>query len=720
MNQNLLRLIYSHKKCNLTDQQILTVLLGMGIVETVAIEHLNYYNQMEKDYAKKKTEVTPEVPELAVDRNMEVSEPVKNSTDKKRTDTVKNIKENNMKNFTALKLYENIIQANESLKEYSKVNANASYSAMTVSSILEQAINSFPVEINIIAGRSKAQGGDADESKLNPGLKYEIAESLYGMLNREWLEPVKNLCGYIAESMKEDKWGYVAARAMKACGGKTSNNMYAALYEQLYNVLESDNIYESLRKLAVEQEFWSNECKQVLRLIEKEEYESTKKMNKTVVENNNCSMVNLFSPVITNGNQVTFNLWGKNYTLQDGKIMEAKVNDDRYNNVVNGLSRLSYNAKDNTLEYYGANGKVLEYDLTTEKIHIGNNDLTNLSSLDIRDSLSVSGLFTRSTVQDIDTLVKFFESRDMLANLDNFINLRSNDVAGLYLTLIAVEEGVYVNKVDFRNKLNEMKYFASATAARKYIKENINYDASVVLQEQLKAEGDRQAQLNEKRNEIQDRIDFLKEKRAMVVNKIETLPSNIDNKDLMDALNLLECEIRSNEEELATTFTNNLGDDYVPVKMANVNGTLQVGDVVYVRATEFTSCPECTTISVIDPKTNTQVVVNKTDLVFDINHDKQPVQVDGQTCPTCGKPTCTCGMPVAVNDCNEGLSPQAANSIDLYAGNDPSKIEMLLNIQRSSVVDELKQHFGVSTEHELAVKLSELPMHPDPLRAARH
>ena len=113
MNQNLLRLIYSHKKCNLTDQQILTVLLGMGIVETVAIEHLNYYNQMEKDYAKKKTEVTPEVPELAVDRNMEVSEPVKNSTDKKRTDTVKNIKENNMKNFTALKLYENIIQANE-------------------------------------------------------------------------------------------------------------------------------------------------------------------------------------------------------------------------------------------------------------------------------------------------------------------------------------------------------------------------------------------------------------------------------------------------------------------------------------------------------------------------------------------------------------------------------------------------------------------------------
>lgn len=46
------------------------------------------------------------------------------------------------------------------------------------------------------------------------------------------------------------------------------------------------------------------------------------------------------------------------------------------------------------------------------------------------------------------------------------------------------------------------------------------------------------------------------------------------------------------------------------------------------------------------------------------------------------------------------------NSLNLYRGQDPAKIEQLLRIQKSSVVDELKEHFGVSDLHSLAVKLS--------------
>lgn len=52
------------------------------------------------------------------------------------------------------------------------------------------------------------------------------------------------------------------------------------------------------------------------------------------------------------------------------------------------------------------------------------------------------------------------------------------------------------------------------------------------------------------------------------------------------------------------------------------------------------------------------------------------------------------------------MTSQAKNSIDLYRGNDPEKIKQLLRIQRSSVVDELKEHFGASDIDELAIKLS--------------
>ncbi len=52
------------------------------------------------------------------------------------------------------------------------------------------------------------------------------------------------------------------------------------------------------------------------------------------------------------------------------------------------------------------------------------------------------------------------------------------------------------------------------------------------------------------------------------------------------------------------------------------------------------------------------------------------------------------------------MTSQALNSIDLYRGNDPKKIKMLLRIQKSSVVNELKEHFGASDIDDLAVKLS--------------
>ena len=52
------------------------------------------------------------------------------------------------------------------------------------------------------------------------------------------------------------------------------------------------------------------------------------------------------------------------------------------------------------------------------------------------------------------------------------------------------------------------------------------------------------------------------------------------------------------------------------------------------------------------------------------------------------------------------MTQQAINSINLYKGSNPSTIEQALGIQKSSVVNELKEYFGASDNHELAIKLS--------------
>lgn len=52
------------------------------------------------------------------------------------------------------------------------------------------------------------------------------------------------------------------------------------------------------------------------------------------------------------------------------------------------------------------------------------------------------------------------------------------------------------------------------------------------------------------------------------------------------------------------------------------------------------------------------------------------------------------------------MTQQAKNSIELYRGGDPSKILQLLRFQSPSVVNELKEHFGISSLDALAVRLS--------------
>ena len=117
----------------------------------------------------------------------------------------------------------------------------------------------------------------------------------------------------------------------------------------------------------------------------------------------------------------------------------------------------------------------------------------------------------------------------------------------------------------------------------------------------------------------------------------------------------------------STYTTDTCGNNCVPVKVANLVGTLVPGDIVYVDAAAFAEAPEYTTISVTDPKTGSSVVVNKSDLIFDINHDTVVVDDKGVTvvdggckCDnngncTCDNGTCNCkqGEKVLVYDCNQ-------------------------------------------------------------------
>lgn len=52
------------------------------------------------------------------------------------------------------------------------------------------------------------------------------------------------------------------------------------------------------------------------------------------------------------------------------------------------------------------------------------------------------------------------------------------------------------------------------------------------------------------------------------------------------------------------------------------------------------------------------------------------------------------------------MTPQATNCLSLFYGSSPDTIKKALQIQKPSIVEELKNHFGENNLDKLAVRLS--------------
>ena len=176
-----------------------------------------------------------------------------------------------------------------------------------------------------------------------------------------------------------------------------------------------------------------------------------------------------------------------------------------------------------------------------------------MSIIDINETLKRCGIFDRETIGNCEKLVKFFESKDILCEIDNpVITIQNDKFAGAYVSIINVDEGVYVNKVNAPFNINEMTLYKTAKDACKAIKEFMKYDATSILEERLKAEGEKDAIIESKRNEIKDTLAFLSKKKSELIAGIQETDNN---QQLQDALKLIEGEIRKFEKQLQESYT---------------------------------------------------------------------------------------------------------------------------------------------------------------------
>ncbi len=481
-----------------------------------------------------------------------------------------------------------------------KLSPGVSYKVIELTPTKISEISSF------VNYRNSAEDTSITEDLVNPSLKYKISKILHRNLTQyDWLLPVQELRNYIDNAYNSFKWSFKISEAIER-NSLLKGPLVESLINELNNTLkESNDVKKAFMGVATKHP-WSSDVKNLLNEMAIED--------KRAASNNNVSISSVLSPVVENENGLNFFLHGKTYSLKEGKITESVVNDQQFFNVLEGLSLFKH--INESLVIFGQNDKSLEYNLNEGKLTLGNTDLTKMSPSQIKESLLSSNFFGYKNFKNADVVAKFFESIDLLYEMDNFTNISSKEFLSLYLTVIAVEEGIWVNRVNGGMKLNEMKFIPSATEAVKDIKEFINYDASSILSERLVAEGNEFAKLIKKRTEISERISFLEDKRGSITDAINKIGKS---EELDEALNLINFEISKFEKELQETYTvaekktkrQYLDQGFVDATIQAPLLSFKPGTKVYVNAEEFSSMGDNDMISFVDPATDKSHISKK-------------------------------------------------------------------------------------------------------------
>ena len=512
-------------------------------------------------------------------------------------------KNHNKMKFTIAELYENVMKSIAALNEMNSDNSRVSYTAKNALNILEESLKAFPMRFK---SEEAEVISEEVENSVNPILKFNIAKQLHrDLASSDWLNPIRELRSYIEGAYADTKWSFRISEAIQRAKGQRGK-----LYEGLVNDLEglltesSDSIKTKFSALSSKNP-WYLEGKSIVNEMKAEDNKAT--------ANGGGTISTTLSPVLESAEGLTFHLHGKNYIFNGKTITEAEVKDSRFFDVLEGLGM--FKNTDNTLVTFGESGKTLEYSLTEGTLKLGNVDLSNSSIIELKEALMANNFFGYRNQWKIDNVCRFFESIDLLAEMDNFTTITSNEFTNLFLTMIAVEEGIYVNTVNSAMHLNEMKLVSSATETVKLVKEFINYDASPILSERLIAENDEAAKAEKVRATISDRISFLEEKKAKVKEAINKLG---ETEELTEAMNLLDEEISKFEKELQESYVvekksrNELLDDGYVEAEVNKNGNgLRKGQEVYVNAEDYTSLGDNDQLECIDYKTGKSTICPK-------------------------------------------------------------------------------------------------------------
>lgn len=366
-----------------------------------------------------------------------------------------------------------------------------------------------------------------------------IARNFITELNQySWIDKITEVVNEITTALNENVVSIMLNEAYTRLKSSNQSSYYVNAITDIKEMLElteSELREQGVYKLAPHS--WISEVKSVVSQINY--------VNRDLNENSSHTIVKKFSPIIEHDGGYVFNLHGRSYKVKDNEIsaIDPKQLAAQYLTLI--AVEENFKFSHNKMTFY--KGKhVYEINLNEGKktVTLDGRELLFGESAQLKNLLMSTAHFGINEMHTMDMVVAAYENADKFVELDFVQSIMPRNARGVVANIMRIGENVYLNKINTSMKINEFSKIENATKAVEIVKEFVGYDISSSVEDLLSEDVKTSRIIESKKNELLDKITFLKEQKSDLSKQDTT------NEYISGANKLITEEIEKYQREL--------------------------------------------------------------------------------------------------------------------------------------------------------------------------
>jgi hypothetical protein len=365
--------------------------------------------------------------------------------------------------------------------------------------------------------------------------------------------------GLISET-KDYMWIESVASVINEMSTFLRDNAIAVQIDETYNKLRSSNrnqyfsqampVLEELMTLSESEiresgkykltaHTWIPEIKAIV--------EHINVLSKDANPTNDHIVVKKYSAVVEQEGSHIFHVSGSTFKMDQGEI--SKIDPRQIGAAYLTMIAVEENARfsENKMTFYKGN-HIYEIQLNESgrNFFVDGRELLFSEKAQLKNLLVSTCHFDLNEMSKTDLLVAAYEHADKFVELDFVNSIEHRHKKGLTANIMRIGENIYINKINKAMAMNEFFKAENATKAIEIVKEFINYDITLLVEDLLSEEIKNKRVVESMKNDLFDRINFLKEQ------KNELSKQDTKNEFISEANKLITEEIEKFQKELNT------------------------------------------------------------------------------------------------------------------------------------------------------------------------